>query len=54
MDIFVRKDVAEILGYSKTRNAIATHVDEDDTLKQGVIDSMGRTQKTIIINESGM
>ena len=41
---FVGKDVAEILGYSKARNAIAEHVDEDDALKQGVTDSMGRVQ----------
>jgi len=26
---FVGKDVAEVLGYEKPRNAIATHVDED-------------------------
>lgn len=51
---FVGKDVAGILGYAKPENAIATHVDEDDTLKQGVIDGMGRIQKTTIINESGM
>jgi prophage antirepressor-like protein len=51
---FVGKDVAGILGYAKPENAVATHVDEDDTLKQGVIDGMGRTQKTTIINESGM
>lgn len=31
---FVGKDVAIILGYAKPLNAIATHVDEDDSLKQ--------------------
>lgn len=51
---FVGKDVAAILGYAKPLNALATHVDEDDSLKQGLIDSMGRTQETIIINESGL
>lgn len=51
---FVGKDVAEILGYAKPENAIATHVDEDDTLKQGVTDSIGRTQQTTVINESGL
>ena len=51
---FVGKDVAEILGYSKARNAIAEHVDEDDALKQGVTDSMGRVQETTLINESGL
>lgn len=51
---FVGKDVATILGYAKPLNALAMHVDEDDSLKQGLIDSMGRTQETIIINESGL
>lgn len=51
---FVGKDVAERLGYVKPRNAIADHVDEDDTLKWGVTDSLGRNQETILINESGL
>lgn len=51
---FVGKDVAEVLGYSKPLNALATHIDEYDSLKQGVIDSMGRKQETILINESGL
>ena len=51
---FAGKDVAEALGYVKPLNAISAHVDEDDSLKQGLIDSMGRTQETIIINESGL
>ena len=52
--MFVGKDVAQALGYSKPLNAIATHVDEDDSLKWGLIDSMGRKQQTIVINESGL
>lgn len=51
---FVGKDVAEVLGYAKPANAIATHVDEDDALKQGITDNLGRTQETTIINESGL
>ncbi|WP_010691979.1 BRO family protein [Fructobacillus fructosus] len=51
---FVGKDVAETLGYSKSRNAINKHVDEDDALKQGVTDNLGRTQETTLINESGV
>ena len=51
---FVGKDVAKALGYSKTYNALSTHVDRDDTLKQGIIDSKGRHQQTIFINESGL
>lgn len=51
---FVGKDVASILGYAKPRNALAMHVDEDDALKQGVIDDRGRMQETTFINESGL
>ena len=38
----------------KPLNAIATHVEVDDSLKWGLIDSKGRTQQTIFINESGL
>lgn len=51
---FVGNDIAIALGYKKPRNAIATHVDEDDALKQGGTDSMGRPRETTFINESGM
>ena len=52
---FVGKDVAEILGYSNPRDALARHVDEEDkttTLIQGT----GSNYKTTvtIINESGL
>lgn len=54
---FVGKDVAEKLGYSKARKAIADHVDEEDKKHSyGVTirDSTGREQKPTVINESGM
>lgn len=51
---FVWKDVTSILGYVKSRNAIYQHVDEDDALKQGIIDDLGRTQNMTLINESGV
>ena len=51
---FVGKDVAEVLGYAKPLNALSVHVDGDDSLKQGLTDSMGRVQDTILINESGL
>lgn len=52
---FVGKDVAEALGYVKTRNAIATHVSEEDK-KEAPIQGGCSTgvQNTIIINESGL
>lgn len=51
---FVGKDVASALGYSRERDAIATHVDNDDAVKYGVTDSIGREQQTTVINESGL
>ena len=51
---FVAKDAALALGYSKPLNAIERHIDEDDSLKRGLIDSVGRTQEAIFINESGL
>ena len=52
--MFVGKDVAQALGYAKPLNALSTHVDEDDSLKQGLIDSKGRYQTAIFINDSGL
>ena len=51
---FVGKDVAAALGYTNSRDAIATHVFADD--KGGVesIDTLGGRQKMTIINESGL
>ena len=52
--LFCGRDVAGALGYKKPENAVAMHVDRDDTLKQGLIDSLGREQLTTFINESGL
>lgn len=51
---FVGKDVAVILGYSKPRNAIATHVDCEDKKAALIQGDLGGTQQMIIINESGL
>ena len=50
---FVGKDVATILGYSNSRDAIAKHVDEED---RGVAncDTLGGSQEISVINESGL
>ena len=50
---FVAKDVAEILGYSNSRKAIADHVDNED---KGVTkcDTLGGQQELTVINESGL
>lgn len=52
---FVGKDVADVLGYSNSRKAIADHVDsEDKTDGVTIRDSMGREQNPVCINESGL
>lgn len=51
---FVGKDVAEILGYAKARNAIAKHVDEEDKKDAPIQGTLGGTQNMTIINESGL
>lgn len=53
----VGKDVAEELGYTNPRKALADHVDEEDK-RQGdgvtIRDPMGREQTPTVINESGL
>ena len=51
---FVAKDVATILGYKKSRNAIASHVDDYDKRHAPIKGPLGGTQKVTIINESGL
>ncbi|MCT0484907.1 phage antirepressor [Weissella paramesenteroides] len=50
---FVGKDVAEILGYKRTADAIASHVDSEDK-GVGEIETPGGVQKLVVINESGL
>lgn len=52
---FVGKDVAKVLGYKKTENALMVHVDNEDkttTLIQGT--GSNYKSKAVIINESGL
>lgn len=51
--MFVGKDVAEILGYSNPRDALAKRVDDED---KGVAkcDTLGGVQDLTVINESGL
>lgn len=51
---FVGKDVALALGYSKPRNAIASHVEDEDKKDALIQGPLGGTQTMTIINESGM
>lgn len=50
---FVGKEIAEILGYKNSRDALSKHVDEED---KGVAkrDTLGGSQDQVIINESGL
>ena len=51
---FVGKDVAEILGYVKARNALATHVDDEDKKDAPIQGDLGGIQMMTVINESGL
>ena len=54
---FVGKDIAEILGYSNSKDAISTHVDEDDKqiMQRSENTTLGIPNRGLtIINESGL
>lgn len=52
---FVGKDVADVLGYKNPRKAMIDHVDEEDRTDGVTIrDTIGRNQKPVCINESGL
>lgn len=50
---FVGKDVADILGYSRSDNAIRRHVDDEDKLTHR-ISASGQSRNMTIVNESGL
>lgn len=50
---FVGKDVAEVLKYKRTADALKVHVDEEDK-GVGEIQTPGGKQKMTVINESGL
>lgn len=50
---FIGKDVADILGYTNNRKALADHVDDEDKDVTKCY-TLGGNQKTTIINESGL
>lgn len=50
---FIGKDIADALGYSNTRDAIAKHVDNDDKNTVVIRDGKGNPNQTVI-NESGV
>ena len=52
--LFCAKDVAVALGYDQPHKAVERHVEKDDGTKHTLIDSLGRKQKAVFINESGL
>lgn len=50
---FVGKDIATVLGYKDTSDALKRHVDEEDKLTRCFTDS-GQRRNMYIINESGL
>ena len=60
--LFVAKDVAEFLGYSNTKEAIISHVDEEDKItfkkvkenKGSISLPLNLQDQSILINESGL
>lgn len=50
---FVGKDVAAVLGYKDTDQALRCHVDSDDKLTRQIY-GLGQNRKMAIINESGL
>lgn len=51
---FVGVDVSKALGYNSSSKPVQRHVDKDDVLKQHLVDSAGRTQEFLVVNESGL
>ena len=51
---FVGKDVAAVIGYSNTRDALAKHVDDEDKNTVVIRDGIQGNPNTIVINESGL
>ncbi|MBB5444668.1 MULTISPECIES: BRO family protein [unclassified Paraburkholderia] len=51
---FPANAICQVLGFGNPRQAVESHVDEDDVQKLDVIDSLGRTQLANHINESGL
>ena len=52
--LFMGADVAKILGYSNTHDALIRHCKEDGVVKHEVIDSVGRQQQAKFINEGNL
>ena len=52
--MFCGKDVALALGYKRPEDAMAQHVEFEDSVKHRVLDKNGKKRLTTFINESGL
>ena len=52
--LFCGKDVALALGYKRPEDAMAQHLEIEDSVKHRVMDSNGKLRLTTFINESGL
>ena len=52
--LFCAKDVALALGYKRPEDAMAQHLEIEDSVKHRVMDSNGKLRLTTFINESGL
>ena len=52
--MFCAKDVALALGYKRPEDAMAQHVEFEDSVKHRVLDKNGKKRLTTFINESGL
>lgn len=51
---FVGNDIATVLGYKNTRDALSKHVDEEDKISDVAIHDGSQNRNMTIINESGL
>lgn len=51
---FVGNDIANVLGYSNTRDALIKHVDDEDKIPNVAIHDGSQNRNMVIINESGL
>lgn len=51
---FVGKDIADALGYSNSRDALAKHVHDDDKITVAIHDGNKGNPNQVCVNESGM
>ena len=52
--MFCAKDVALALGYKRPEDAMAQHLEIEDSVKHRVMDRNGKLRVTTFINESGL